>query len=71
MDIDIRKYIINNFMNDSKETIKKSIEASISENDETTLIGMGVFMELIWTGIDDKEKEKLLNTLEKEIKKKS
>ena len=71
MDIDIRQYIINNFKDDSKETIKKAIESSIQENDETTLFGMGVFMELLWNACDNNLKEQLLNILEKEIKKKS
>ena len=71
MDIDIRKYIINNFRDDSKETIKKAIDASIKENDETTLFGMGVFMELLWDACDNNLKDQLLDILEKEIKKKS
>ena len=71
MDIDIRQYIINNFKDDSKEIIKKAIESSIQENDETTLFGMGVFMELLWNACDKNLKEQLLNILEKEIKKKS
>ena len=69
MNIDIRKYIIDNFKNDSKDVIKKAIDASIEENDEVTLPGMGVFMELLWNGSQDSLKEEILNILEKQIKK--
>lgn len=69
MNIDIRKHIINNFKEDDKQSIKKSIEASIKENDEVTLPGLGVFMELIWNGANENLKDELLTIIEKEIKK--
>ena len=69
MDVDIRKYIINNFKDDSKEVIEKSITSSIEEKDEVTLPGMGVFMELLWKGSSTSIKEEILNILEKQIKK--
>ena len=48
MNIDIRKYIKENFKNSSTQEIKESIISSISENDEITLPGMGVFFEILW-----------------------
>lgn len=69
MNIDIRKYIINNFKNDSKEVIEKAIISSIDEKDEVTLPGMGVFMELLWNGSDNDMKSKILDILENQIKK--
>lgn len=69
MNIDIRKYIINNFKSDSKEVIEKSIISSINEKDEVTLPGMGVFMELLWNGSDNNMKKKILDILENQIKK--
>ncbi len=69
MNIDIRKYIINNFKNDSKEVIEKAINSSIEEDDEVTLPGMGVFMELLWNGSNDNLKKEILNILEEQIKK--
>lgn len=44
--IDVRKYIIANFKDDSEEEIKKSIEESISSHEEDPLIGLGVLFEL-------------------------
>ncbi len=70
-DIKIRDYIINNFKNDDKETIKKAIEESIQEKDEVTLPGMGVFFEIIWTNSTDEEKNKILEILKKQITKKA
>ncbi len=63
MDKSIREYIINNFKNDDDETIKKAINASISEQDEVTLPGMGVFFEIIWTDGDENFKKTILEIL--------
>lgn len=63
MNIDIREHIKNNFKNGQKDEIKSSIEASISENDEITLPGLGVFFEILWSNSDENSKEYILNTL--------
>lgn len=71
---DIRSYIINNFKNDKKETLRNAIEGSIEEQDEITLPGMGVFLEIIWKDADKELQDKMLNIimnrlkLEKQIK---
>ena len=53
MNIDIRKYIIGNFKNNTTEDIKQSIETSIDSKEEDPLLGMGVLFELAW--INSKE----------------
>ena len=63
MNIDIRKYIKENFKNSSIEEIQQSIISSISENDEITLPGMGVFFEILWSNSDSDQKKKILETL--------
>ncbi len=63
MNIDIREHIKNNFKNGQKDEIKSSIEASISEKDEITLPGLGVFFEILWSNSDENSKEYILNTL--------
>lgn len=70
MEIKIKDYIINNFKNDNKETLKKAITESINEQDEVVLPGLGVFLSLIWQGMDDNEKEKTVNILYSELRKK-
>lgn len=63
MNIDIREHIKNNFKNGQKDEIKSSIEASISEKDEITLPGLGVFFEILWSNSDENSREYILNTL--------
>ena len=65
MDIDIRKSIINNFKDSTTQEIKDSIESSISDMDEITLPGLGVFFELVWKGADKSHKDYILDTIKK------
>ena len=67
MDIEIRKYIKNNFKNSKKEDIRCSIDASIEEKDEVTLPGLGVFFEILWNNSNDEYKEKILDILKNNI----
>lgn len=55
MNIDIRKSIINNFINCNKDEIQKSIECSIKDKEEITLPGLGVFFELLWENTENKD----------------
>ena len=67
MNMDIRKYIMNNFEKTSQKDIQKSIEMSLKEKSDITLPGMGVFFEIIWENSDEKVKETLLNILGKKF----
>lgn len=69
MNIEIRNHIFNNFKDASKNDIKNSINDSIKDGDEITLPGLGVFFELIWTNSTEKEKDKIINTIDTSIKK--
>lgn len=66
--IDIRNYIIENFKDDNIEKIKDSIETTINTKDEDALIGLGVLFELLWTKLNNEEKEKNLNNIRESIK---
>ena len=68
MNIDIRKYIISNFKEDSKENIKISITESINSHDEDPLLGLGVFFELLWNNSNQDQQENIINIIEKAIK---
>lgn len=68
MNINIREHIKNNFKEADNSEIKASIEASIEENNEITLPGLGVFFELLWTNSDDNSREYILNTLSSNLK---
>ncbi|MDD6245006.1 MAG: small acid-soluble spore protein SspI [bacterium] len=67
MDLSIRSHIINNFKGDNFDELKRAIDESIAENDEETLPGMGVFLELIWQGADDKLKQEMLSIIKEKI----
>ena len=68
--IDIRKYIIENFKNDNEEKIRDSIETTIKFKDEDALIGLGVLFELLWDNLDENEKEKNIKLINDSIKNK-
>ena len=67
MDLSISNHIINNFKGDDFDELKRAIDESIAENDEETLPGMGVFLELIWQGADDKLKQEMIEIIKKQI----
>ena len=62
-DIDIRKYIIDNFKEDNVNEIEESINETIDEGLEEALPGLGVFMEIIWKNSSEKLKKELLDVL--------
>ena len=66
--IDIRKYIIENFKDDNEEKIRDSIETTIKEKDEDALIGLGVLFELLWNKLTKEDKEKYLKNIHQSIK---
>lgn len=66
--IDIRKYIIENFKDDNEDKIRDSIETTIKFKDEDALIGLGVLFEILWENIDSKEKDKYIKQINDYIK---
>jgi len=67
MNIDIRKYIIENFKENSIEEIRTSIDKSIESKDEEPLLGLGVFFEILWNNSNEETKELILNNIKKGI----
>ena len=65
----IKDYIIENFKDDDVNTLRTTICECISEDDEETLPGMGVFLSLIWQGSNEDIKKSMLDILHKEIEK--
>lgn len=68
MNIDIRQSIKDNFKDASIDEIKASIESSITEGDEVTLPGIGVFFEVLWNSCNDDERDFILRKLEESLK---
>ena len=67
--IDIRKYIIDNFKDDNELKIKDSIETTIEFRDEDALIGLGVLFELLWNNSNNEERDHYINLIMQGIKK--
>jgi len=67
MDIDMRKYIIDNFKEDSIDDIRTSIDKSIESKDEEPLIGLGVLFELLWNNSDEETRLLILNNIKKSL----
>lgn len=67
MNIDLRKYIINNFKDDNVDDIEKSINMSIDSKEEDPLIGMGVLFELAWLNSTKELKDEILSNIKKGI----
>lgn len=65
----IKDYIIQNFKEDDVNTLRNTITECIMEQDEETLPGMGVFLELIWQGSNEEIKKSMLDILHSELKK--
>lgn len=63
--IDVRKYIINNFKEDTEEDIEKSITTSIESKSEDPLIGLGVLFELMWNNSNNELKNSILTNIKK------
>ena len=63
--IDVRKYIIGNFKDDSIQDIESSINDSIQSGEEDPLIGLGVLFEVMWNQSSDDDKQIILSILEK------
>lgn len=66
--ISIKNHIINNFRGDDIEALRRAIDECIKEQDEVALPGMGVFLEIIWTGASDELKNDMLKIIEKKVK---
>ena len=65
----IKDYIIHNFKEDDHNTLRNTITECISDGDEETLPGMGVFLELIWQGSNEDMKKSMLDILYNELRK--
>ena len=63
--IDVRKYIIHNFIDDSLEDIEKSITTSIESKEEDPLIGLGVLFEIMWKNSDNDLRKSILSNIKK------
>ena len=66
--VDVRKYIINNFKDDDVNEIEKAISSSIESLDDDILVGLGVLFEVMWKCSNDEEKTNILSNIKKGLK---
>lgn len=69
MNLSIREHIINNFKGDNYDTLKRAIDESVKSQDEVTLPGLGVFLEIIWENADMELKNQLIEIIKKRVEK--
>ena len=69
MDMNFRDHIINNFKGDDYDTLKRAIDESVASQDEVTLPGLGVFLEIIWENADQELKNELIEIIKKRVEK--
>lgn len=65
MNINIRESIKDNFKGAPASEIKVSIESSITDGEEITLPGLGVFFEIMWKNSDSDLQNVLVDNIKK------
>jgi len=68
MDINIRKAILHNIKENSRDQLEATITDAIQDGQEKMLPGLGFLFELIWKQSDEQEKVEMLEALEKGVK---
>ena len=69
MNLSIREHIINNFKGDDYDTLRRAIDESVASQDEVTLPGLGVFLEIIWENADQELKNQMIDIIKKPVEK--
>ncbi|WP_462412448.1 small acid-soluble spore protein SspI [Neobacillus sp. Marseille-QA0830] len=68
MNLNLRKAVIHNVVNDTQEQLEDTIVDAIQSGEEKMLPGLGVLFEVIWTNASEEEKKGMLTTLETGLK---
>ena len=68
MDTNIRQHIINNFSGDNFDTLRRAIDESVEAQDEVTLPGLGVFLEIIWENASQELKNEMIDIIRRRVK---
>ena len=67
MELDIRKNIIENTKKDSINDLISSLNNIIPSDDELVLPGFGVFFEILWQELNEKEKIDIISKIKKKL----
>ena len=69
MNLTIREHIINNFQGDDYQTLRRAIDEAVEAQDEVTLPGLGVFLEIIWENASQELKNEIIEIIRKRVQK--
>ena len=67
--MDIRSYIKKNLKDCKEIDVRETVLASVNQNDEVVLPGLGVLFEMLWNNSDDKLKDNIVKILFEDAKK--
>lgn len=67
MNISIKSHIIENFKEDTEESIKEAIIESVKDTDEVVLPGLGVFLSLAWEKADENLKDSIVKLIREKL----
>ncbi|SEO81655.1 small acid-soluble spore protein I (minor) [Amphibacillus marinus] len=67
MDLNLRKAILANVSDNSKDELEATIVDAIQNGEEKMLPGLGVFFELVWKHSGENEKNSILQLLEQGV----
>ncbi|HHU56121.1 MAG TPA: small acid-soluble spore protein SspI [Acholeplasmataceae bacterium] len=68
MDINIRKYVLQNLNNANFDVVRNTIEDAISIQEEKVLPGLGVMFEVLWQRSDPNMKNTIINHIVEAVK---
>lgn len=68
LDLDIRKAILHNIKNNSRDELEATVIDAIQDGEEKVLPGLGFLFELIWKQADESEKVEMIDSLQKGVK---
>lgn len=71
MDLDLRKAILHNIKDNSKEDLEATIVDAIQLGEEKTLPGLGFLFELIWQQSDEASRTEMVKKLAEAVKRAS
>ncbi|ASA97724.1 MULTISPECIES: small acid-soluble spore protein SspI [Anoxybacillus] len=69
MDFNLRGAVMANVANSSKDQLQHTIVDAIQQGEEKYLPGLGVLFEALWNHATEEQKQSMLETLEKAVKK--
>ncbi|HEY8445236.1 MAG TPA: small acid-soluble spore protein SspI [Bacilli bacterium] len=68
MDINIRKYVLQNLNNANFDVVRTTIEDAVTTEEEKVLPGLGVMFEVLWKRSTPDMKNTIINSIVEAVK---